>query len=749
MVTEKTRATKLFLGWVITTFCLVSIVAGFARTVNGDELAGRVLIPVDQMESAVEAGVGALLVEDRDKVRGSINEVKVTESTERATTIEISYTGFEHAEFRGEVLDSDKRVIRAIKKARFSTPEGDATAQRTTRIRFELKAGTDEGFEVQSSRVKFRISKAGHRTAQFVNVYALDKRWALELSPENVVVRVRPEPIGNTGAWVRRISSRPPRATPAGGLRIHGGVRPASTLPSHLRTATLSDSTRAALLSSETLRVAPVAVAKPQTTTSNTLKISAAKTVSTKNRSVIAKLPQARHRITVADYKFAKVKPAATPESTEPTNQVAASYVNLLGQLTTEDVEIQPSEILGVFSQVYPDTNANSGTFYYIPRSYRLSYNTDIGGARGLGFRISYDRRREGDETATVRMAASFDSAVDLNEIKLAEKILQSIDRQDSSFSFKPPLRAFPLAAPPEFDFSGTLAGLVESDQIAVIALSDTLEGIDVSWATDPVDAQNIRRDLRDGIPISGLAAFDAPNSDAPVLVVPARVELTDPEVYRALTWSRTEEIRNSSPLPVILKNVHALVIESNKPRLYSWDLANTVVPPQAHLELDLTNVPPQVDSKAERVWIQYTLDRRCEECIDRVIEEILSGSLWPDLGTLTIRTLTPLEMTGAAEIWADVRSRFFDPSDRTPLDGPRQFMTQDRAEYTIDPIFLTNRMPPDGSEEWPLFEYRLTVVMPDGAIHEGSAWVSSGSETIVIGPVQIEQSLGFVPGME
>jgi hypothetical protein len=702
-----------------------------------DDLKGKTLSAVDQMESALEAGIGALVIKDRDKVRGTIREIKVTESNERATTLEVTYRGFENGEFKVEVLDPQKRAIRAIGTAKYTVPAGDASADRKATIVLELSGGDDVP-AVQSSRIKLRISKTGVSTAQIVNVYGLDKEWSPKLAPQNVVVKVTPAPVGGTAAWVQRLRTPAP-----GGPGVVVGPRP---LQPHVRRVVLHDVAATPASTPAPAPAEPVAMRRPLAIGA-TAKIARAGEVETKNQQVISRLPRDRGRISITDYTFATAKPPATPASTEPTNQVTASYVDLLGELTADNVDIQPSDLLGVFSRVYPDSNANSGVFYYIPRGYRLSYDSDLGGAKGLGFRIAYDRRGSDSEAATVRMAASFDSAVDLSEIKLAEKILQSIDQQDPSFTFKPPLRPFPLAAPPAFDFSGALKGLVKSEDIAVVALSDSLEGIDLSWSTDPVDAQNIRRDLRDGIPISGVAAFDAPNSDAPTLIVPARVELTDPGIYKALKWSRSEEIRNASPFPVILKNLHVLTIENNKPRLYSWALGDAVLQSAAKLELDLTNVPREVDSKAERMWIQYSLDRRCEDCIDRVLDQILSGDVWPDTGKVVLRTLTPLEMTGAAEIWADVRSRFFDPSERAPLAGPRRIMNSDRAEYTIEPIFLTNRMPPGGGEPWPLFEYRLSVVMPDGAIHEGTTWLPSDSDTVVVGPVQIEKSVGYVPG--
>lgn len=701
-----------------------------ASAAHAQGLEGRILTLVDQGENAVELLLLRIGLDEEDAIDGEIRSVTVASSNERETTLNIVYRGYQGAEFSFEVLDGDKRRIARIREVEYSVPVADPNAEQTALVELELDDRTEEGFETRSTRVRMAIRKQGKRTVQHLFTYLLDKSWSHAISNENLVVRVTPQPIGETADWVGNITR--PAQPPAAVLQ-----------PFPIHAITLDRATIAALATKETA----TPTRRPASTPSNTRRIEAARSLRNENITLIQKLPSRYAKLSIADYRFAQAKPTS-PTSTEPSNQVANASVDLLSRLHFEDgVDFDASDILGVARNVYPDANANSGVFYYVPRAYRLSYDADVGGGKGLGFRITYDRRREGEESASVRMAASFDSAVDLEEIQLAERILDAVDRADDSFKFTPPLKPFPLAAPPAFDFSGALAGHVDPDRIAVVALSDTLEGIDVSWSTDAIAAQNIRRDLRDGTPITGIAGFDPPGENAPRLAMPVRVDITDPDVYQAVAWSRGAPIRNVSPLPIVLEYVHALVIEGNRPRLYSWTLDDTRLPSASTLELDLRNLPAAVDDKAERVWVQYRLDRSCESCIDAVVETMLSGDVWPDTGSITLRSLTPLEATGAAEIWVDVRSRFFDPSEREIADGPQTTITDDRASYQIEPVFLTGRTNPETGDEWPLFEYRLTVIMPDGTMHDGVNWLPSERDTVVIGPVQVEESLGFLPG--
>ena len=77
----------------------------------------------------------------------------------------------------------------------------------------------------------------------------------------------------------------------------------------------------------------------------------------------------------------------------------------------------------------------------------------------------------------------------------------------------------------------------------------------------------------------------------------------------------------------------------------------------------------------------------------------------------------------------------------------PGLALTEDSTEYMIGPIFLVNRQPGEEVPDDPLFEYTLTVAMPDGQEHEGTNWLPVNKLRVLIGTHQIRQALGFVPG--
>jgi hypothetical protein len=161
--------------------------------------------------------------------------------------------------------------------------------------------------------------------------------------------------------------------------------------------------------------------------------------------------------------------------------------------------------------------------------------------------------------------------------------------------------------------------------------------------------------------------------------------------------------------------------------------------------------VPAWLDGKATRMWLDYTIPAdRDREAYDKQALSVITGSI-SSLTTqqITFKALTPLEDTGAAEISVMVRSKYFDSRDRAVRQKPAVPITEDEGEVTVGPIYLVNRQPGESVGGDPLFEYTLSVVMPDGATHPGATWIPSDQLRVLIGAAQIRQAVGHVPGEE
>ncbi|EPC01619.1 hypothetical protein L861_16505 [Litchfieldella anticariensis FP35 = DSM 16096] len=472
----------------------------------------------------------------------------------------------------------------------------------------------------------------------------------------------------------------------------------------------------------------------------------------TLNQDVLADLPLRDFELReVPEHAFPIPQPQNEdePESRQPTHLVETSGPALFSLVRSEpDVDVDLHRVLGIEPAILPDRNAASGIYYYIPSTYRLAFNRDLGGSRGLALRIDYDRvTAPGADENAVRVAMTLETPLDGNGLAIVSKLMQAYARARSDLRFTE-LRPLPLASVPGFEFESNLAGMVEPEDIAVTAFSDFLEGLVVTWRTDPVRAERIRRDLTSELAgITGTARFPLP-SEGQQLVreVPAQVRLSDPEVFEAVRFDWSGSLENVSPVPVRLKYLHALVLSApGSPRIYTWSLGDATMPAGSEATLDLANFPSALDTMADRIWIDYGLDPACDGCLGPVVEEVLNGGVWPDTETVEIHALPSLFEEGEdeiVEIEVQMRSRFFEPGDRTLREAPPFYLTPEVTEHSVGPLF------PDDRADAPLYEYLLSVRYGSGRFLDGQNWISQDRTRLRPGRFQRDQSLGTVaPG--
>jgi len=471
-----------------------------------------------------------------------------------------------------------------------------------------------------------------------------------------------------------------------------------------------------------------------------------------RNSDVLSELPRRDFDLReVPDHVFPVPRPQTedAPESREPTNLVEMSGPALFSMVRSEpQVDVDLHRVLGIESAILPDRNAASGIYYYIPSNYRLAFDREFGGSRGLVLRIDYDRvTASGADENAVRVAMTLEAPLDANGLAIVSKLMQAYARSRPDVRFTE-LRPLPLAAAPQFEFAANLAGMVDPEDIAVTAFSDFLEGLVVTWRTDPVRAERIRRDLASELAgITGTARFPLPSESRQLVrEIPAQVRLSDPQVFQAVRFDWSGALENVSPLPVRLKYLHALVLSApGGPRIYSWSLDDATLPAGNEATLDLADFPSALDSMADRIWIDYGLDPACDGCLGPVVQEALNGGIWPATETVEIDALPSLfeDEDEIVEIEVVMRSRFFEPGDRTLREAPPFYLTPDVSDHAIGPLF------PEASADAPLYEYRLSVRYGSGRFLEGRNWIAQHRTRLRPGRFQRNQSLGSGPSEE
>jgi hypothetical protein len=409
---------------------------------------------------------------------------------------------------------------------------------------------------------------------------------------------------------------------------------------------------------------------------------------------------------------------------------------------TSRSIDLELKDVLNIFEDVYPDKNPNSGLFYFLPRLYRLDWEAD----QGYGMRMMYNAAAKEGQAGDVMITARLTARVDAAEIQLARDLLVAARQNVEA------LRAMPLAGPPEVSLSGGLKTLfnIPSEKISSNPTSEALGEIDIAWVTDTVTKENIELALTEQVGISGTLTFTPAGAATRKPQIPIKITIADADTLGRFRWTRDQNWRNAAPYPLRLKYLHALILKDNKvPIIYSWGLGNTDVIPTAQVQWDAKQIPSWVEKEAKRVWIDYAVMPGCEACDKQVVAGITSGVSNIKASTIVFETITPLADTGAYKLLVAVRSSYLNPRSHDLQVLPDLSLSKDEQEYRSGAVYLGDRSQsaPDASD--PIFEYQLSVVMRDGAVHQAPRWVPSQNLRVLLGSAQIKAALGFLPGKE
>jgi hypothetical protein len=290
----------------------------------------------------------------------------------------------------------------------------------------------------------------------------------------------------------------------------------------------------------------------------------------------------------------------------------------------------------------------------------------------------------------------------------------------------------------------------IPTDDLVATVFSDVLAEIEVSWVTDEITKENIELVLGRGQGLGGDVTFTLDSEPESRISIPARVRLADQATFGRIPWQRDAQWQNQTPYPLRLKRLHALLFEGDTPIVYSWRLGDTEVPPKARVAWQAENIPAWLDTRASRMWVEYAVVADCAACTESVMRTITYGAgRAAARETIRVVSLTPLADLGAIEIGVRLRSRYFNSEGGEPTTSAPVVVDADRGEFDGGRVYLVDRQPGEERPDDPLFEYQVEVVMPDGTIHRPppDRWIPGHRSRLLIGKVQVEESLGYLPG--
>lgn len=711
------------------------------------DLTGKTLKPVVGMKFGVESALGSLL---GGTITGEVTQVSVKREEPTRVTVTVAYTGFEGGKLWGEVTTSDRKTHRQIKGASPVALEGGGGE---TDLVFELDPNAPDGTLVKTSYLKISVARADKASAAYVKAFEMPKSWENGTRAENVLITVTPKPAGATTASLGATPGAPvpPKAIHPSLIRAGVLATPTRALTIQPRTAVASSPATAApaapapsapagaavrSINLATTRQITAREATPATSPAMTRMMTPNTAVETKSEPA-AKLIARKDMISLRNFRFGL--PPADPGSTTAPKGPEATPVEPLAELRCEDIELDPSHVLGVFPAFYPDQNPASGIFYFLPYSYSLRWSEDA----GYDLRMIYSATAGGGN-GEVAMAARLDAGLGIKERQIATDLIRAY-ASTHGMKFEA-LRALPIDSISVSIADDLRRYNIPSDKIAVTGLADFLGQVDVSWTTDPVTKENLQQALVEDVGISGRVTLYPSGGKLAPVDVPIQIRLADYVTFGGFRWNRAEAWKNQTAYPIKLRYLNALVLDaSSKPIVYSWDLSSARVPPAGRAQWAAASVPGWIDAQAKRIWLDYAVESSCQSCDDAVIRSITGGVSSAGPSNITFHTITPIADAHATDIQVLVRSKYFDPQSRE-LQTKSVVFDADGKDFTMGPIYLGTRQLGESVPGDPLFEYLLTVNTGTGDQLKATKWLSSDDVRQVIGRHQLEEALGSLP---
>ncbi len=784
---------KLSVFSLLISFLLLFLGTTASTAQNFSGLKDKKLNKIEDLTSAISGLLSS------KKLKGDINAVIVTHDSENELKLRIEYSEFETAYMAIAVQDNQKKDQRLISKQAFSL-EGKTSPLEIT---LSLSESAPEGTALESVYLEIKMArKRGSFPKTFL--YTLNKKWQKEISPENLVIPVVLQPVGSAADLkeARQVLVRPktkPKfkiatVNPELLKKVSRNTVMSTTKPTSTVSASKSSTVDGTWINTnkntngitkiiisnggkkirvygkcvpkdcdwglKTLspsRAPKMYTARYETSTSSKslslnftkdLKVNQTRVYKRGNKSVRSEDTFKKQVLMYTIYRpirtVSTTKPPATTTSTNKEPQGPDNNpISLWDDLVADNNFEFPHEITNIRMDIYPDKNLRSGVFYYLPNAYHLRWNPD----EGYRFRMLYGTADDAS-SGSIRMTGTLTPAIGNNEVALMKSLLASYAKSNPSYTYKE-LKIIPTKSSPAISLSSGLEGQynIPPENISVGVQSTITAPIDVSWVTDNRTKEEMQVALSEGVGIQGAMTL-VPNSETiPEQLIPVRITLADARTLGRFQlepnkW-RKEKWINTTPYPLKLKFIHALVIEKegNKsiPLIYSWSLGDAEVPSLAKVDFNAGKMPEWLEKKGktERIWIDYTI-MDCESCVNKVMDELTGGTSGSKVKNITFESFQVFEKLDAALLRIKIRSKQADPKGNTVVELPSIRIEEDLSTYSAGPLYL-----PEGEDVE--YEYFFTLVMSNGVSYNSDDWKSSKELEMFIGLHTLKEAMSGV----
>ena len=157
---------------------------------NFSGLQNKALVKANDMTVEITNVLEALF---NKNFKGSVDSVKVLSDTEKELQLQIFFSGYENGYMKINVMDDKKANQVPVAQVGL-----DLTGKTSPQIcTLKLKEDFPKGQLLESPFMKIETLKNKNRAIGVGTGYILNKKWKIDLDAENVVIHVKPHPLGS------------------------------------------------------------------------------------------------------------------------------------------------------------------------------------------------------------------------------------------------------------------------------------------------------------------------------------------------------------------------------------------------------------------------------------------------------------------------------------------------------------------------------------------------------------------------
>lgn len=440
----------------------------------------------------------------------------------------------------------------------------------------------------------------------------------------------------------------------------------------------------------------------------------------------------------------------AQNDSTNPERKGPSNKPFDIANLIHSDFDFTGDKILNVYSTIFRDANIRSGYYYYLPRSYSLSW-TPLA-ARSYDFQVTYGSIGS-DGVGKVTVTAILRPKLSRKDLNIVKDVLKQniIGKPEQAYGVTE-LQPVPMSQAPEIVFTNLSQFGIGDKDVSIRAPSDLADPIYISFTTTKVD--ELLAMFFNNVGLYGDVVVHPSGEDMPSTIrIPFNMKIDAPETYGKLELAanqwRVNGWQNQTDYPLVISNFHVLKklpaarfirapggsTASSAYQVYTWKTGDIEVPPGANVKFDAELVPSWLDNdpSVQRIWMDYSI-KACASC-GRTVRKKIVGTV-PDpvkREKIEFTILTPMQFTKAALM--KIRLRSFQATTEALSKAELPTLTVKEDGSTLDGGFLYVK---NGNVD---FEYQIQVYMPDGTKYE-SIWIRSTNKEVVIGTQQIKNNI-------